>query len=96
MGRVFMQIMVATFYCGALMGPFFAMVNGSGFASMGFFIGILDVVFRVGISLLFEKLFHLGVYSYWWGNALCRVGPMIICMIYYFSGKWKTRKLLTE
>jgi putative MATE family efflux protein len=96
MGRVFMQIMVATFYCGALMGPFFAMVNGSGFASMGFFIGILDVIFRVGISLLFEMLFHLGVYSYWWGNALCRVGPMIICMIYYFSGKWKTRKLLTE
>ena len=96
MGRVFMQIMVATFYCGALMGPFFAMVNGSGFASMGFVIGILDVIFRVGISLLFELLFHLGVYSYWWGNALCRVGPMIICMIYYFSGKWKTRKLLTE
>ena len=96
LGRVFMRIMVATFYCGALMGPFFAMVNGSGFASMGFIIGILDVVFRVGISLLFERLFHLGVYSYWWGNALCRVGPMIICMIYYFSGKWKTRRLLTE
>lgn len=96
MGRVYMQIMVATFYCGALMGPFFAMVNGSGFASMGFVIGILDVVFRVGISLLFEMLFHLGVYSYWWGNALARVGPMIICMVYYFSGKWKTRKLLTE
>jgi putative MATE family efflux protein len=96
MGRVYMQIMVATFYCGALMGPFFAMVNGSGFASMGFVIGILDVVFRVGISLLFEMLFHLGVNSYWWGNALARVGPMIICMIYYFSGKWKTRKLLTE
>ena len=96
MGKVYMQIMVATFYCGAVMGPFFAMVNGSGFASMGFAIGILDVIFRVGISLLFEYLFHLGVYSYWWGNALCRVGPMIICMIYYFSGKWKTRKLLTE
>ncbi len=96
MGKAYMQIMVATFYCGALMGPFFAMVNGSGFASMGFVIGILDVIFRVGISLLFEWLFHLGVYSYWWGNALCRVGPMIICMIYYFSGKWKTRKLLTE
>ena len=96
LGRVFMRIMVATFYCGALMGPFFAMVNGSGFASMGFVIGILDVVFRVGISLLFEALFHLGVASYWWGNALARVGPMIICMVYYFSGKWKTRKLLTE
>ena len=46
--------------------------------------------------LLFEALFHLGVASYWWGNALARVGPMIICMVYYFSGKWKTRKLLTE
>ena len=96
MGRTYMQIMVATFYCGALMGPFFAMVNGSGFASMGFVIGILDVVFRVGISLLFELLFQLGVASYWWGNALARVGPMIICLIYYFSGKWQTRKLLTE
>jgi Na+-driven multidrug efflux pump len=78
------------------MGPFFAMVNGSGFASMGFVIGILDVVFRVGISLLFEFLFQTGVASYWWGNALARVGPLIICFIYYMSGKWQTRKLLSE
>ena len=95
-GRVFLRIMVATFYCGALMGPFFAMVNGSGFASMGFVIGILDVAFRIGISLAIEAIFHLGVASYWWGNSLARVGPMIICMVYYFSGRWKTRKLLTE
>ena len=56
----------------------------------------LKIFGRIGISLLIEAIFHLGVASYWWGNSLARVGPMIICMVYYFSGKWKTRKLLTE
>lgn len=95
-GRLYMRVMVVTYYAGAVMGPYFAMVNGSGFASMGFVIGLLDVAFRIGISLGVEAIFHLGAVSFYWGNALARVGPMIICMIYFYSGKWQTRKLLTE
>lgn len=93
----YMRIMVMAFYMSAVTGAFQAMVTGSGFVSMGFFIGILDgVVCRIGFSLLFVYVFNLGAYSYWWGTAFSRTLPGLLCVAYFVSGKWRTRKLLTE
>lgn len=96
-GVTFMRIMVITFFMSALLGPFQSMVTGSGFASMNFVIGLLDsLVFRIGLSILFANILNWGAIGFFLGNALARLGPAIICLIYFFSGKWKTRKLLSE
>jgi len=97
MGVTFMQISCVTFILSCWMGPFNAMVNGSGFAALNFAIGILDgVVLRISFSLFFDLVLGMGVYSYFWGNSLARLAPCVISSVYFFSGKWKERKLLGE
>ena len=97
MGVVYMRILVITFFLASLLSTFQSVVTGSGFASMSFAIGILDgVVCRIGFSLLFLYVYHYEVISYFLGTALARLLPAIICMIYFFSGKWRYRKLLVE
>ena len=93
----FMRISCVTFLLSCWMGPFGAMVNGSGFAALNFLIGILDgVVLRISISLFLAHVMHMGVYAFFWGNSLARLAPCVISTVYFFSGKWKTRKLLGE
>jgi Na+-driven multidrug efflux pump len=73
------------------------MVTGCGFVELGFAIGVMDgLVCKIGLSLLFMNVFHLGYLGLWWGVACSRIIPGAICVGYYLSGKWKTRKLLTE
>lgn len=97
LGVVFLHIMIVHFYASATVGAFQAMVTGCGFVSLGFVIGVLDgVVCKVGLSLLFVYAFGMGYLGLFWGVACSRILPAILCGCYYFSGKWKTRKLLTE
>ena len=92
-----MRIMVITFYLSAILGAFQSMVTGSGFASLSFALGILDsLIMRIGLSILFSRVMGMGAVGFFLGNALSRLGPAIICIGYFFSGKWKTRKLLGE
>jgi len=97
MGVDYMRIMVMSFYMSAFTGSLQSMVTGSGYVSLGFLIGIMDgVVCRIGFSLLFLYVFHMGAHSFWWGTAFSRTIPGLICLLYLVSGKWKTRKLLGE
>lgn len=97
LGAVFLRIMIVHFYASAIVGAFQAMVTGCGFVSLGFFIGILDgVVCKIGFSLLFIYVFDMAYLGLFWGVACSRILPAVLCAVYYFSGKWKTRKLLTE
>lgn len=96
-GVVYMRIMVMTFFVSAITASLQTMVTGSGFVSLGFILGIMDgVVCRIGFSLLFLYVFNYGVVSFFWGTAFSRTIPGLICFIYFISGKWRTRKLLTE
>ena len=87
MGVTFLHIFTVHFIVSAAIGAFQAMVTGCGFVELGFAIGILDgVVCKIG----------LGYEGLWWGVACSRILPCLICIGYYVSGRWKTRKLLTE
>ena len=44
--------------------------------------------------LLFGLALGMGVRGFWLGSSLAGTVIGIIGAIYYFSGKWKTRKLL--
>ena len=96
-GVTFMHISIITFILAAVMGPYQAMIIGSGNASLGFLVGILDgVVLRIGLSLLFGELMGMGVVGYFYGNALPRLAPCIIGIVYFYTKAWEKRRLLTE
>lgn len=91
-GIVYMQIMaIACFLC-IFQTPYQAMVTGSGNAKLGLFTGIFDgVIVRLSISLPLSAM--IGVTGFFYGNHLSHLAPVIISMIYFYSGKWKNYKI---
>ena len=97
LGATFLRIFILHFFASSVTGSFQAMVTGCGFVELGFFLGLLDgVICKIGLSLLFMSVFHMGYIGIWWGVACSRILPGCICVGYYVSGRWKTRKLLTD
>ncbi|MCD7818618.1 MAG: MATE family efflux transporter [Lachnospiraceae bacterium] len=96
-GVTFMRILCITFYMAGFYSSFLSVVTGSGFARLEFVTGMMDgVVCRIGFSLLFVYVVGIGVEGYYLGSALARFLPGVICLIYFLSGKWKDKKLLSE
>lgn len=96
MGVIYLDILAVHLILSAVTSSFQAMVIGSGFASLNFVIGILDgVVCKVGLALVLVYGFDMGVAGFWWGTGFSRLIPGIICIVYFVSGAWKKRELLT-
>ena len=73
----------------------FSVVDGVGNAALGLVTSVMDgVVARIGLCLWLGSI--LGLHGFWWGNALAGFVSTLITGIYYFSGRWKQRKLLFE
>jgi Na+-driven multidrug efflux pump len=97
LGEKYLHIVALIFIMTPIQGSTQAVVTGSGNAKLSLLSGLLDgVVLRLGISFLFTYGFHMGVIGFFYGNALARLGPVAVGTIYYFSGKWKTYKLLKK
>lgn len=91
----FMPVMVVNFTCSALMGPYNALINGLGYASLSMVISLLDgVVARIFLSLTLGAAY--GVMGYWYGTGLAGVVTVVLAAGYYYSGRWRTRKLLVD
>ena len=72
-----------------------AFINGIGNSRLSFIAGFIDgIIARIGLSLLFGITLGMGVQGFWLGSALAGLVIGVIGVFYYFSGKWKTRKLL--
>ena len=72
-----------------------AFINGIGHSRLSFIAGFIDgIVARIGLSLLFGLALGMDVQGFWLGSSLAGLVIGIIGVFYYFSGKWKTRKLL--
>ena len=96
-GVTFLGIMVYSYFISAFCNSFKSLVTGAGEVTLGMFVGILDgVICRIGISLFCAKVLHLGAVSFFWGMALCQLIPGFICLGYFLSGRWRTKKLLSE
>lgn len=97
LGVVFLHIMTIHYFCSAFVGAFQSMVTGCGFVELGFAIGVLDgVICKIGFSLIFLNILGVGQTSFWWGTAVSRFLPGCLCLWYFLSGKWKTRKKLSD
>ncbi len=91
----YMPVLVVTFVGSALMSPYNAVINGLGYASLSMVIGLLDsVVARIALSLSLGAAY--GIMGYWYGNALAGFVTVILAAAYYYSGRWRTRKLLVD
>ena len=96
-GETYLHIATITFLLSAIQGPFQAVITGCGNVRLSFISGLLDgVVLRLGISFFGAYVLELGVVGFFYGNALARLAPVSIGIVYYLTGKWKTRKLLSE
>lgn len=94
MGKTYMKIMTFQYLLTAVVNAFQAMVIASGNAKLNFVIGIVDgIICKVGLGILFVSVFMMGAEGYWWGITLSRFVPMLICIFYYRSGKWKEADL---
>ena len=97
LGAVYLKIFVLHFLISAITGSFQAMVTGCGFVEMGFILGLLDgLICKIGFSYFFANILGMGYEGLWIGVATSRLPNAIITVLYFLSGKWKTRKLLTE
>ena len=93
----FMNITALIYLLGGLMAPFESVVSGTGHSMLGFLGGMLDgVVFRIGFSFLFAWALGMGVTGFLLGDALARLGPIIVSGSYYLSGAWRRRKRLVS
>ena len=60
-------------------------------------VALLDGVFmRIGLSLLLGLGVGLGVYGFWYGDALASFTPFAIGGIYFLTGRWRTRKYIIK
>jgi len=97
LGVTFLHIITIHYFCSAFVGAFQSMVTGCGFVELGFAIGVLDgVVCKIGFSLIFLNVLGVGETSFWWGTAISRFLPGCLCLWYFLSNKWKTRKMLSD
>lgn len=79
----------------ALRNTFLPVLNGIGFASMSLVVGLLDgVVGRIGFSVLLGITLGMGLSGFWWGSCLAGYISVFLAAPYYFSGKWKTYRLI--
>lgn len=73
----------------------YALVQGVGHANLNLIVGILDgVAARIGLSLLLGHF--MGLTGFWLGSGLAGFVTTIILGIYYLSGRWKERQVVTD
>lgn len=97
MAATYMPYAVISFFAFAVMAPYNSIVTGVGNATLAFVIGLLDgIVVRVCLSYFFGHTLQLGLQGYWLGSASAGFVTGLISAIYYYSNKWKTRKLMFQ
>ncbi len=83
------------YFFSAVLGPYDSVVTATGNSTLGFAGGVLDgVLFRLGFGFLFAWGLDLGVVGFFLGDAMARLGPILIGVIYYYSGAWKRYRIL--
>ena len=84
---------ILNIYGAATRSMSFSLMNGSGNAKLNFAIAIIDgMISRIGISALLGFVVGMGCQGFWYGDALAGFIPMVIGLVFFFSGKWRRDK----
>lgn len=81
---------ILNIYGSATRSMSFSLINGSGNTKLNFAIAIIDgMVSRIGIAALLGFAVGMGCQGFWYGDALAGFMPLVIGMVYFFSGRWR-------
>ncbi len=97
MSSTFIRAILWMFPALAIMRGSSAFIQGIGHAKMSMILALLDgVVLRIGLSWLCGIALDWGFYGFVLGYGVAAYGCAIPGMLYFLSGKWKTRRTLAE
>lgn len=83
---------ILNFYGSATRSMSFSLINGSGNTKLNFAVAVIDgMISRIGIAALLGFAFGMGCQGFWYGDALAGFMPLIIGLVYFFSGRWRNR-----
>lgn len=84
---------ILNMYGSATRSMSFSLMNGSGNAKLNFAVAVIDgMISRIGISALLGFAVGMGCQGFWYGDALAGFMPLVIGLIFFFSGRWKKDK----
>lgn len=96
-GMEFVPIAVINFISCAFRSGSNALINGCANYKINFAVAILDgLVLRIGLGVLFGIVLDFGYLGFWYGDAFASFTPFVVAVLYYISGKWKTRKYVVK
>lgn len=73
----------------------FSLINGSGNTKLNFAVAIIDgVISRIGIAALLGFALKMDCLGFWYGDAIAGFVPIILGIIFFISGKWKTKRVV--
>lgn len=94
MGASYVPVLVLTYVACALRQPMFALINGSGNSKLNLIVALVDgIIARIGLAVLLARICGMGLFGYWYGNALAGFVPFLVGFIYYLSGNWRSIKV---
>ena len=93
MAMQFVPVALLLFGSCSLRPPANAIINGSGNSKLNLTIAILDgIILRIGFDMFLGLVCNWGIKGFWYGNAFASYTPFVIGMIFFMTGRWKTRK----
>ncbi len=91
----FMPICCVVYILSAAIAPYEGVVSGTGNAKLSFIGGMLDgVVCRVTFGFFFGMYLGWGAPGFFMGDALARLGIVVVGAVYYHTGAWKKHSLI--
>ena len=96
MAMTYVPVAVLLFLGFGMRSPFFALINGCGNAKLNLAVGLLDgVICRIGLALLLGLAMNMGIMGFWLGNAFAGYMPFFVGGVFFLTGRWKSRKLIS-
>ncbi len=97
LSRVYAPVMAITFMGYAVRSPSLALINGLGYSQMNFFMGITEgIILRIGLTWLLGIALGFGIQGFWYGSAIASYGYGLVVFPFFFSGKWRKLKNVSE
>ena len=94
MARLYAPVAAVTFMGFSVRSPSLGLINGLGHSRMNFIMGVVEgFILRIGLTYLMGVVFGWGIEGFWYGSAIASYGYGLVVFPYFFSGRWKTRKL---
>jgi len=97
LAKIFVVASLFAYPAMAFLAPMNSFIQGIGFASLSFTLAILDgVILRTALSYTMGNILNMGLYGFFVGYSVASYCTAIPATIYFFSNKWKNRKLLVQ